>query len=105
MFQFDRAFKALDKSYNMNKDMGTLKQIYYLTVFEPALPIGERYHALFTRELIEEWEKELETARQSALVNEDVVRLRELFKKDPVKRAEGSAKMIQQWKQEYRVMI
>ena len=40
MFQFDRAFKALDKSYNMNKDMGTLKQIYYLTVFEPALPIG-----------------------------------------------------------------
>lgn len=105
MFQFDRAFKALDKSYNMNKDMGTLKQIYYLTVFEPALPIGERYHALFTRELIEEWERELETARQSALVNEDVVRLRELFKKDPVKRAEGSAKMIQQWKQEYRVMI
>ena len=93
MFQFDRAFKALDKSYNMNKDMGTLKQIYYLTVFEPALPIGERYHALFTRELIEEWEKELETARQSALVNEDVVRLRELFKRDPVKRAEGSAKI------------
>ena len=47
----------------------------------------------------------METARQNALVNEDVVRLRELFKKDPVKRADGASKLIKQWKQEYRVMI
>lgn len=105
MFQFDRAFKALDKAYNMNKGIDTLKQIYFLTVLEPDLPVGERYHALFTRELAGAWDQEMETARQNALVNEDVVRLWELFKKDPVKRAEGASKLIKQWKQEYRVMI
>lgn len=105
MFQFDKAFKALDLAYTKNKEIQTLKQIYYLTVFEPALVVGDRYLSLFTQELKAEWDREMLTAQQNAMVAEEVVKLRELFKKDRVKRAEGAAGMIQKWKMEYRLMI
>ena len=105
MSQFDKVFKALDVAYGKNKDVQTLKQIYYLTVFEPALGVGERYLSLFTQELKEEWEREMITAEQNAMVAEEVVKLRELFTKDSVKRAEGASGMIQRWKREHRIMI
>ena len=43
-------------------------------------------------------------ARQNAMAAGEVAGLRELFKKDPVKRMKGAGELIQQWKQDYRTM-
>ena len=105
MFQYEKAFRALDQSYVLNKNPDTLKRIYFLTVFEPALAVRERYQSLFTPQAKEKWEEELSLARQNAMAAKEVAALRELFKKDPVKRMKGAGEMINQWKQEYRGMI
>ena len=89
----------------LNKNPDTLKRIYFLTVFEPALAVRERYQSLFTPQAKEKWEEELSLARQNAMAAKEVAALRELFKKDPVKRMKGAGEMINQWKQEYRGMI
>ena len=105
MFQYEKAFRALDQSYVLHKNPDTLKRIYFLTVFEPALAVRERYQSLFTPQAKEKWEEELSLARQNAMAAKEVAALRELFKKDPVKRMKGAGEMICQWKQEYRGMI
>ena len=105
MFQYEKAFKAMDRSYALSKNPDTLKRIYYLTIFEPALAVRERYQSLFTPQAKETWDQELALARQNALAAKDVLALRELFKKDPVKRQKGAGEMIQKWKREYRGMI
>src|SRR5699024_8346048 len=105
MFQYEKAFRALDQSYVLNKNPDTLKRIDFLTVFEPALAVRERYQSLFTPQAKEKWEEELSLARQNAMAAKEVAALRELFKKDPVKRMKGAGEMINQWKQEYRGMI
>ena len=104
MFRYEKAFKALDRSYGLHKDPETLKRIYFLTVFEPALAVRERYYSLFTPQAREAWDQELAMARQNAMAAGEVAGLRELFKKDPVKRMKGAGELIQQWKQDYRTM-
>ena len=104
MFCYEKAFKALDRSYLLHKDPKTLKRIYFLTIFEPDLMVRERYNSLFTPQAREQWDQELAFARQNALAAKDVMALRELFKKDPVKRMSGAGELIQQWKQDYRAM-
>ena len=104
MFRYEKAFKALDRSYGLHKDPETLKRIYFLTVFEPALAVRERYYSLFTPQARESWDQELAMARQNAMAAGEVAGLRELFKKDPVKRMKGAGELIQQWKQDYRTM-
>ncbi len=105
MFQFERAYKALDQSYGLTKSQDTLKRIYYLTVFEPALAAKERYRPLFTPALKEAWDQELALARQGAQAAREVAGLRELFRQDEQARLSGAEEMIGRWKREYRLMI
>lgn len=105
MFQFDKAFSYLDRAYQTLQDEQILKEIYFLTVFDPEMPVKDRYFELFTESRKTAWDQELEKARQNALAAPQVIRLRELFKKDPVRRIDGAEKIVRRWKQEYRRMI
>ncbi len=46
----------------------------------------------------------MEKAREKAKEAEQMKKLEDLFRQDPVKRLEGEAKLVYQWKQEYRNM-
>lgn len=105
MFQFRKALAAYDKAYGLGKSMDVLKRIYFLTVFAPELDVKDRYQALFTEELKNQWKIEIESASLDAGQDEEVRALRVLFRKDPIKRMNGASQMVQRWKQEYRMMV
>ena len=50
------------------------------------------------------WNQRMEKAREKAKEAEQMKKLEDLFRQDPVKRLEGEAKLVYQWKQEYRNM-
>ena len=105
MFQFRRALASYDKAYGLGKDLDVLKRIHFLSVFSPELDVKERYQSIFTEELRSRWKKEMDAASLDAGQDEEVRALRALFKKDPIKRINGAAQMVQRWKQEYRMMV
>lgn len=105
MFQFRKAFAAYDKAYGLGRGAEVLKRIYFLTVFAPELDVKERYQSMFTNELKAAWKQEMDAAGLDAAQAEEVRALRAMFKKDPIKRLAGASRMVQRWKQEYRMMV
>lgn len=105
MFRFARALSAYEKAYELGKDLEILKRMYFLTSFAPDLEVKENLRAMFTEEHKTLWNKEIEAANLDAAQDEAVRALRTLFKKDPIKRMDGASRMVQRWKQDYRMMV
>lgn len=105
MFQLDRAFSSYEKSYGKIGERQVLERMYELTLLDRRLSIGERLDALITQEMKDEWEAKMGEARDHASRSEQVKEIEKLFSKDPIKRQAGAAKLIAQWKQEYRSMV
>jgi len=104
IFQFRKAMEAYDRAYEKKKDLGTLERMYHLTLLDPGLALKERYQPVVSGELMEKWKRDFEKAKESAKEAEEVKKIRELFERDSVKRTEGAAKLVEEWKQEYRGM-
>ena len=102
---YDKAAAAFEKSYGYLKDTEIVKKLYYMTVFCPRLSMKDKYKKNMTEELKGQWDREMEEARQKAMLSEEVRNLEKIFEKDPLKRSSQAASMIHQWKQEYRNMI
>lgn len=105
IFQLSKAFYAFDTAYGYLKDLEVLKKLYYLHLLDGSLTLKDRYLSIITEELRDEWNLQVETAREEAQSSEEVVKLEELFQKDPIKKMAGAAKMVHGWKQEYRTMV
>lgn len=105
MFLFDKAFHAYQKSYELVKSSEALQKLYYITKFNPALVLKDRYQSIITDEIKAEWDAEYEAAREKAKEADSVKKLDELFQKDSIKRLSGATAMVKAWKQEYRNMI
>lgn len=105
IFWFEKAMSAYDMSYNFQKNPDTLKRIFQLTLLNPELPLKDRYQALITDEMKEKWKKEVEDTKKTAAGSEKVEEIERLFDKDPIKRMSGAARILGNWKQEYRKMI
>lgn len=104
VFQFEKAMKAFGHGYDKLKDEGILEKMYHLTVLSPELELKEQYQQAVSEEQKVRWDADLEEARKQAGSSPEKERLEELFQKDPIKRMEGAAKLVENWKQEYRGM-
>lgn len=104
VFQFRKAMDAYDKAYEKRKDINTLERMYHLTLMDGGLALKERYRPMVSGELMEKWKGEFEKAREAAKESADVKRIQSLFEKDSIRRMEGAAKFVEEWKQEYRGM-
>lgn len=104
VFQFPKAFEALDRAYGLLKDLNVLQKLYDLTLLDSGLVLKERYQSIITEELRVEWNADFEDARKRAEGSRNLKDLDELFRKDSIRRMEGAGRMVQQWKQEYRNM-
>lgn len=104
IFQFRKAMEAYDKAYEKRKDMATLERMYHLTLLDPGLALKERYRSAVSGEMMEKWKQDFEKAKEEAGESGQVKRLRELFEKDSVRSMEGAARLVEEWKQEYRGM-
>lgn len=105
MFQLSQAWKALEMAYGYTRDQAVLKSLYHLTKIDDRFVLSERYRTLATEELRQEWDQELEAARDQAARSEDLKELEELFRKDPIRRMEGASRLVYGWRQEYRRII
>lgn len=105
MFQLDRAFAAFEKAYGKTGEAQVLERLYDLTVLDGRLALGDRLSTLATPELKAAWDARLAEARKKAAVSKQVSEIDALFARDPVKRQAGAAKLVAQWKQEYRSMV
>lgn len=104
IFQFQKAMDAYDKAYGKKKDLDILEKMYHLTLLDSGLELKERYQSLMSPELKEKWDKDFEEAGEKAEESAQLKKLKDLFQKDSVKRGEGAAKLVEEWKQEFRSM-
>ncbi len=105
MFQFAKALQAYGKSYALEPDEDVPKRIYFLTQFAPDLELSDQYRRMLQSGRTEEWRREAAQARMDAEQAEEVRAVRALFKKGPEERMSSAARMVSDWKREYRKMI
>lgn len=105
MFQLERAFEAFEKAHIKTGEQQVLERLYDLTLLDERLVLGDRCNSLITQEMTDAWKVRMEEARTAAAGSEQVRELDGLFARDPVKRQAGAAKLVAQWKQEYRSMV
>ena len=105
LFCFQKAMYAYDCAWNEKTDKGYLKKMYFLTLMEPELEIKERYRELIETEDTSAWNVEAQGCFDETAASGEVIRLQQLFEKDPIKRISGAGELINQWKTAYRKMI
>lgn len=105
MFQFSKAWTSFSKAYECHKSEEVLKRMYYLSRTGEGIT-GKNYHLPSVNERQKEkWEKEIEEAGERAKSSEGILKLEGLFEQEPDRRKAGAAKLVKQWKQEYRAMV
>lgn len=105
LFCYQKAMNAYDCAWNERPETELLKRMYFLTLIQPELSVKERYKEKFQAEDTAAWEKEFLESRTAAEGKEPVVRVKNVFEKDPVKRIAGAAELLNGWKVEYRRMF
>lgn len=104
LLQYEQAAKAYEKSYFYAKDPAILKRLYFLTKIEAKLKLSDHVGALMAEAVNPEWEEEFETFHKQVLDSEERKQLSELFGRDSIRRLQGAAAMINDWKRKYRRM-
>lgn len=104
IFQFQKAMDAYDKAYAGKKDLKILEKMYHLTRLSPGLELKERCRSLVSQQLKEQWDRDFDQAQEKACQSKELEKLEELFQKDSVRRTEAAARLVEEWKQEYRAM-
>lgn len=104
IFQFQKAVDAFDKAYGKKKDQKILEKMYYLAKLSPAVQLKEQYRSMISESMSEEWDKIFKEAGERAGQSKRVKEIEELFERDSVKRLEGAAHLVEEWKEEYRNM-
>lgn len=105
MFQFEKAYRCLEKAYDLTKEYAILQKLYYITLLNPIRSLDDRYQSLIDEETAQKWKDQMEEAYTASSQSEVLNGLEELFKKDPIKRMAGASEMVRRWKQEYRNMV
>lgn len=105
LFLTDRAYLAYQKSFDLVKSSDVLKRIYYLSKWNPAIVLKDRFKTLITEDMIKGCEVDMRQAEEDAEHAESIRDLDGLFAKDPIKRLHGAGELVHQWKTEYRNMV
>lgn len=105
LFCYQKAMYAYDCAWNEKADKSYLKRMYFLTLMEPELELKERYKELIAKEDTCSWNVEAQGCLDEVAGSADVIRLQQLFEKDPIKRISGASEIINEWKGRYRKMI
>lgn len=105
VFQFEKASAAFDRAYALTKDLSVLQKIYYLSAMDCGIELKERYQSLIGEEIKKQWDDRMQETRDQAKTSPMVLKLEELFQKDPIKRMAGAGEIIHKWKQDYRSMV
>ena len=104
MFQMQKAFEAFENSYKKKEQDEVLERLYHLSQMDERLSLSGELAGEITEQKRKAWNQRMEKAREKAKEAEQMKKLEDLFRQDPVKRLEGEAKLAYQWKQEYRNM-
>jgi hypothetical protein len=96
---------AYDCAWNEKEDPEYIKRMYFLTKMQPGIEIKGRFLELMSEEDKAQWDQVVEKAAAESAGEKPVVRIGQIFEKDPVRRLSGASEILNQWKLEYRNMI
>lgn len=105
LFCYQKAMYAYDCAWNEKNEKVYLKRMYFLTLMEPELEVKDRFKELIEREDTASWSAEAHGMIDEASKAAPVVKLNQIFEKDPLKRISGAGEILNQWKYQYRKMI
>lgn len=105
IFHFEKASQAFDRAYTLTRDLTILQKIYYLSAMDGGIELKERYQPLIGEDIKKQWDDRRSEVRDQAKTSQAVLKLEELFQKDPIKRIAGAGGIIHRWKQDYRSMV
>ncbi len=105
LFCYQKAMYAYDCAWNEKADRNYVKRMYFLTLMEPELEVKDRFKEMFEKEDTASWNVEAQGMIDEAKVSAEVVRLGQMFEKDPIKRIAGAGELINEWKGQYRKMM
>ena len=105
LFCYQKAMYAYDCAWNEKSDKSYLKRMYFLTLMEPELELKDRYKELIESEDTSAWNVEAQGSFDESASAPEVIRLKQLFEKDPIKRITGASELVNEWKAQYRKMI
>lgn len=105
LFCYQKAMYAYDCAWNEKNEKEYLKRMYFLTLMEPELELKERFKELIEKEDTCAWDVEAQGILDEVSNAGPVIRLNQLFEKDPIKRISGAGEIINNWKYQYRKMI
>lgn len=105
LFCYQKAMHAYDCAWNEKENPDFVKRMYFLSRMQPDIEIKERFLAMMTEEDRMSWDEEVREAAEASKNETPVVRLSQMFEKDPIKRIAGASEVLNQWKLEYRKMI
>ena len=105
LFCYQKAMYAYDCAWNEKAEKAYLKRMYFLTLMEPELELKERYKELIAKEDTSAWDVEAQGIIDEATGAGAVVKLGQLFEKDPLKRIAGAGELVNEWKGQYRKMM
>lgn len=99
-----KASQAFENSYKKKEQDEVLERLYHLSRMDERLALSGGLKGEITEQKKKAWDQRMEKAREKAKGTEQMKQLDALFRQEPVKRLEGEAKLVYQWKQEYRNM-
>lgn len=105
LFCYQKAMYAYDCAWNEKSEKVYLKRMYFLTLMEPELELKERFKEMIAAEDTASWNVEAQACIDEAASSGEVIRLQQLFEKDPIKRIAGANEIVNEWKAKYRKMI
>ena len=105
LFCYQKAMHAYDCAWNEYPDPELVKRMYFLKVMEPELFIKEKYTDMMTEENKASWDAAAQAAMDEARSGASVIKIDQLFEKDPPSRIAGAGEVLNRWKVAYRKML
>ncbi len=104
LFQTVKAFQAYEKAYVCLGEESAVKRMYFLARLDPALLQKDGPLSAVTEEKKQAWDREAEEAEERASQSKEILKLEQLFGRDPAESRQEAAALVSRWKQEYRGM-
>lgn len=105
LFMFNEAAESYIHSYNILKDAGILKEIYFLQYLDKKTVGAPPCMDNVDEDVISEWKKEIETCMENAENYPEYKKIIDVSNQDSNRKSEFFYYMIRQWKNQYRNMV
>lgn len=105
LFEWKKAMECFVESCHWGPSEEILKEMYQLTLLDELTEIPSEILSAIPASQQFKWKEEFETLYRKARGSGKALEAQTVMEKDSVRRAEGLGRLMNEWKQEYRIMV